>query len=46
MTPWITNPTPSKLKVSEMAQIKLMVAFVREWVLDIVQRVKTALKRV
>lgn len=29
-----------------MDQIKLMVAFVREKVLDIVQRVKTALKRV
>jgi hypothetical protein len=27
-----------------MAQFKLMVAFVRQWVLDIVQRVKTALK--
>lgn len=29
-----------------MDQIKLMVAFVREKVLDIVQRIKTALKRV
>ena len=29
-----------------MAQFKLMAAFVSEWVLDIVQRVKTALKRV
>ena len=28
-----------------MAQIKLMVAFIKEKVLDIVQRVKTALKR-
>jgi len=28
-----------------MDQIKLMVAFIREKVLDIVQRVKTALKR-
>ena len=29
-----------------MDQIKLIVAFVREKVLDIVQRIKTALKRV
>ena len=28
-----------------MVQIKLMVAFIKEKVLDIVQRVKTALKR-
>jgi hypothetical protein len=28
-----------------MAQFKLMAAFIREKVLDIVQRIKTALKR-
>jgi hypothetical protein len=45
MTPWNTSLTPNKQRGSEMAQFKLIVAFVREKVLDIVQRVKTALKR-
>jgi hypothetical protein len=45
MTTWNTSSTPNKQRGSEMAQIKLIAAFIREKVLDIVQRVKTALKR-
>jgi predicted membrane protein len=45
MTQWNTSSTANKQRGSRMDQIKLIVAFVREKVLGIVQRIKTALKR-
>jgi hypothetical protein len=45
MTKWNTSSTANKQRGSRMAQFKLIAALIKEKVLDIVQRVKTALKR-